>query len=196
MFTEQEGESAVRVARKVVEAHVLGCDMENGELPPVFNSKMGVFVTIKKYPSYQLRGCIGYPEPVLPLKEALFRSAVSAANDPRFRPLSEDELERVVMEVTLLTPPQKIECGPEELPGKITCGADGLIVSLGHRSGLLLPQVPVEQGWGVEEFLDHTCMKAGLAPGTWKKEGCTVKKFQGEIFIERKPGGDIVRKDL
>ncbi len=195
MFTEAEGEKAVKIARRVIEVHVKAEQPVNIEFPPVFDQKGGVFVTLNKYPSGDLRGCIGYPEPVLKLKEALPQAAMSASRDPRFMPLRPDELDGIVVEVTLLTPPEEVEYDdPSELPGKISCGRDGLIISLGFNSGLLLPQVPVEYDWSEEEFLDHTCMKAGLPRDSWRQGNCTVKSFQGTIYAEVEPVGKVERR--
>jgi len=196
MFTQEEGENAVKIARQTIESHVSDKETPEFDFPEKFEKEMGVFVTINKYPSENLRGCIGYPEPIFKLKEALTRASVSATNDPRFSPLGEDELDDIIIEVTLMTPPAEIKCSPEELPNKITVGRDGLIIKKGPFSGLLLPQVPVEYGWDEEEFLGHTCMKAGLDTSQWKKEGCEVLKFQGEIFKEKEPHGEIVRKEI
>ncbi len=196
MFSMEEGEAAVRTARSTIERHLKGESVEQGALPQKFQKEMGVFVTINRHPSGDLRGCIGFPEPIMKLEDALKRAAVSATRDPRFAPLRADELDTIVVEVTLLTPPEEVDCSKEGLPDHITCGEDGLVISFRNRSGLLLPQVPVEQGWDEREFLDHTCLKAGLPSGFWKKEGCVVKKFQGEIFKEEEPGGNIKRKEL
>ncbi len=196
MFSEKEGEAAVRAARQVVDSSTKNETLSLDVLPEKFDKEMGVFVTINRYPSGDLRGCIGYPEPIMPLKDALVRSSTSATRDPRFPPLSENELDSIVIEVTLLTPPEEVDCSPSDIPDHIQCGMDGLIVSYRNHSGLLLPQVPVEQGWDVLEFLDNTCLKAGLPPGTWKEEGCNVKKFQGQIFKEKEPRGEIVKKEL
>lgn len=196
MFTQEEGEKAVKIARQTIEAHVKDEDTPAFEFPEKFEKEMGVFVTINNYPSENLRGCIGYPEPVFKLKDALTKAAVNATNDPRFSPLREEELEQVILEVTLLTPPKKIECSPSDLQDNIEIGRDGLIMKKGPFSGLLLPQVPVEYGWDEEEFLAHTCMKAGLNTDDWKNEGIEVLKFQGEIFKEEEPRGDIVRKEI
>ncbi|MFO7791626.1 MAG: TIGR00296 family protein [Candidatus Saliniplasma sp.] len=197
MFSDKEGETAVKAARNIIEAKVKGDKYPNIDYPEKFDEKMGVFVTLNKYPSENLRGCIGYPEPIFSLKKALKKAAESATNDPRFPPLGEDELDGIVVEVTLLTPPKEIEYqDPDELIKEVTCGVDGLVISKGHYKGLLLPQVPVEQGWDEDQFLSHTCRKAGLGPNTWKKGGCTVEKFQGEIFAEEEPSGNIIKKEL
>lgn len=195
MYSEEEGEKAVRITRSVIEAYVRGERPSDIEYPPVFDRKGGVFVTLNRYPSGDLRGCIGYPEPVLKLKEALPQAAMSACRDPRFNPLGSEELDGIVVEVTLLTPPEEIEYDtPSELPKKISCGRDGLIISLGFNSGLLLPQVPVEYDWSEEEFLEHTCMKAGLPKDSWRQGSCTVKRFQGTIYAEVEPAGKVERR--
>ncbi len=197
MFTEEEGEAAVRIAREVIEKHVKGESPEEPEMPDKFEELGGVFVTLKKYPSGDLRGCIGYPEPVFKLKRALPQAAVSATQDPRFHALAPKELDEITVEVTLLTPPKDIEFkDPFELPEKIECGKDGLIISKGPFSGLLLPQVPVEHGWNEEQFLDHTCLKAGLTPDAWRKGECSVKCFRGYIFAENEPCGKVEKKEI
>lgn len=197
MFTEEDGEFAVRTARKVIESKVRNEPTPDIDYMDKFEDKMGSFVTINKYPSEELRGCIGYPEPIFKLKKALEKAAENATNDPRFRPLQEDELDSVIVEVSLLTPPEEIEYDESsELPDLIECGRDGLVVSRGPAQGLLLPQVPVDQGWDEETFLSHTCLKAGLREDAWKKGGCVIKKFQGIVYTEEEPNGEIVQKEL
>jgi len=189
----EEGEKLVRYARKVIENHVKGNkidDLEN------FEEKAGVFVTINTYPEKMLRGCIGIPEPVMSLNKAIKEAAISACHDPRFPDLREEELENIIIEVTVLTPPQLIECKPKEYPKYVEVGKDGLIVEKGWYKGLLLPQVAVEYRWNAEEFLSHTCMKAGLPPDAWLDEDVKVYKFQGEVFAEEKPHGKIIKVEL
>ena len=182
MLSQDEGEMAVRIARRVIEAHVNDTIPDGLDFPDVFRRKGGLFVTLNRYPSGDLRGCIGYPEPIFGLDRALPGAAVAACNDPRFLPLRSDELDSIVIEVTILTPPVEVRYDdPSELPGKISCGRDGLVVSRGSRSGLLLPQVPVEYGWNEEQFLDHTCMKAGLPADAWR-EGARFKVFSSVVL--------------
>ncbi|MDR2698134.1 MAG: TIGR00296 family protein [Candidatus Methanoplasma sp.] len=190
----EDGIAAVRAARRCAEAETRGRSAEPS-LPEGFSEKKGVFVTISQYPSGDLRGCIGYPEPAFPLKDALMMSAEAACHDPRFRDLTFDETDRCTFEVTILTVPQRIPYGtPEELLSKIVIGRDGLIISHRGRRGLLLPQVPSEFGWDAEEFLRHLSMKAGLGPGAWKEPGAVIDVFSGEIFSETSPRGEVVRK--
>ncbi|MFW5907699.1 MAG: TIGR00296 family protein [Candidatus Natronoplasma sp.] len=197
MFTQEDGENAVKLARKAIERAVKNEAMPEVNLPQKFEKKMGAFVTINKYPSHDLRGCIGYPEPTFQLRESIVKGAQNATQDPRFPALREAELDSIVVEVSLLTPPERLEYDdPEELPGKIQCGKHGLIASKGARRGLLLPQVPVDQGWDEEEFLDHTCRKAGLRPTEWREGNCNLEVFEGVIFAEKEPYGEIVRREI
>jgi uncharacterized protein len=197
-FSDSDGERAVKAARTIVEGYVKHGDVPAIDVPESFHNNGGVFVTLKTYPGDDLRGCIGYPEPVAPLEEALTDSAVSAATrDPRFRPVREKELPLLLVEVSLLTPPEPIiVSNPKELLGKIVIGEDGLIAERGRWRGLLLPQVPVELGWGVQEFLMQTCEKAGLEPEAWKDPKTKFSKFQAEVFSEESPNGKIHREIL
>jgi len=160
----------------------------------------GVFVTINKLQGgeKQLRGCIGYPYPTHPLVEAVIDSAINAATqDPRFYPLSQKELNEVIFEVSVLTPPELIETNsPQEYLAKFKIGEHGLIVEKGGFKGLLLPQVPVEWSWCEEEFLCQCCMKAGLPPDTWLTKGTRIYKFNAIIFEEETPNGAVKRHTL
>lgn len=198
----EEGKFLVKLARRAVEQYV-----QNGrriEPPENVLEKLrqpcGVFVTINRWQNGRkmLRGCIGYPYPTLPLVEAVIDSAISAATrDPRFRPMSPSELDKVVFEVSVLTPPEKILVeNPMEYPSKIKVGEDGLIVERGVYKGLLLPQVPVEWNWDAEQFLCQCCQKAGLPPDCWLLKETRIYKFQAIIFEEESPRGEIKRKSL
>jgi len=198
-LNDAEGQLAVEIARKAVDTFVSeGERYEPGKLPPIFKEKRGVFVTLEKHPSKELRGCIGFPEPVAPLIDALIDSAISAASrDPRFNPVGDKELGKLVVEVSVLTPPELIKVkDPSELPKKIKVGRDGLIMQRGYASGLLLPQVPVEWKWDEKEFLSQTCWKAGLPPDAWLDPKTQVYSFQGQIWCEKEARGEVVRKEL
>ncbi|HDN65769.1 MAG TPA: TIGR00296 family protein [Methanosarcinales archaeon] len=193
MLDRDEGTIAVRLARSEIKAHLLGEVVETGDLPEVFEEKRGVFVTLHK--NGDLRGCIGYPEPVMPLLDAVLDSAVSAAvRDPRFPPVRYEEMEEIVVEVTVLTPPVKIDALPSDLPKHVEVGRHGLIVRKGVYQGLLLPQVATEWDFDAEEFLSQTCVKAGLPPDAWLT-GAAVYSFEGQIFTELEPDGEVVSED-
>ena len=197
MLSLDEGIKAVTFAREVIEQYVKNNSTPSTDLKGSFTEKQGVFVTIHTYPDYDLRGCIGIPLPIMPLKEAIVEGAKSATRDPRFPPLDESELSNIIIEITILTKPELIEVGqPQDYLSNIEIGRDGLIVEQGFFKGLLLPQVPVEQGWNKEEFLSHTCMKAGLMPDAWFDKNTKISKFSGQIFTELKPLGEIKEKKI
>ena len=197
MLTFDDGKKAVRYARDVIENYVKNKEILIAELGDVFSRKQGAFVTIHTYPEHELRGCIGIPLPVMPLKDAITEGATSATHDPRFPPLSIKELDNIIVEVTVLTEPEFIHVDqPKDYLSEIEIGRDGLIVEQGFYKGLLLPQVPVEQGWDKEEFLSHTCMKAGLMPDAWFDKNTKVYRFSGQVFTEIEPRGEIKEKKL
>jgi AmmeMemoRadiSam system protein A len=141
----------------------------------------GAFVTLRI--GGELRGCIGYIEYPGPVRTAVEDVARKAAfGDPRFDPLGPDELDQVQIEISVLTPMRRITS-----PGEITIGTDGLVIQYRGRRGLLLPQVATEYGWDVEEFLENTCLKAGLPSGAWREPAAELEAFSAEVFSEE-PG--------
>jgi uncharacterized protein (TIGR00296 family) len=203
-LTQEEGEFLVRLARKAMESYVTRRIkvVIPPDTPPKLKSRSGVFVTLEKIiegaSDRELRGCIGRPLPEAPLVEATIESAIdSCSQDPRFPPVRPAELPRIVVEVSVLTPPELIRVeDPKEYPLKIKCGVHGLLVERGWNRGLLLPQVPVEWGWDEAEFLGQCCMKAGLPPSEWLKKTTNISKFEGIVFQETEPRGRIARRDL
>ncbi|AKB83102.1 hypothetical protein MSBR3_2524 [Methanosarcina barkeri 3] len=199
MLTDVEGMAAVKLARKTIELFLSEERLPEPqeldfELSPVFGEKRGVFVTLTE--SGLLRGCIGHPFPDSRLEDAIMDSAISAATrDPRFHPVGKDELDEIVVEVTVLTQPEKINAPVEELPERIEIGKHGLIVKQGYCQGLLLPQVAPEYNMDSLEFLGHTCLKAGLSPDAWLK-GAEVSCFEGQIFKEKEPSGEVIEEKL
>jgi len=192
MISLKEGVQAVTFARTVVEHFVKDLRYTPPATQGVFQENQGVFVTLHTYPDCDLRGCIGIPLPVLSLQDALIESAQSATRDPRFPPLEESELDHIIVEVTILTKPVLLKVKqPREYLTQIQIGRDGLIVEQGIYKGLLLPQVPVEEKWSKEEFLSHTCMKAGLLPDAWFEKNIKIFSFSGQIFTELQPRGDV-----
>lgn len=188
MLQSEDGKFLVKLAREAIKTYlkdrrILEVPVDT---PKLFRESMGVFVTIHR--KGQLRGCIGYPEPVKPLVNALIEVAISSATaDPRFPPVTLDELDEIDLEVSVLTKPVPIEIQrPKDYVNEIRIGDDGLIVEKGVYRGLLLPQVAVEWCWDVEEFLSNTCMKAGLSPDCWLDEGTIIYKFQALMFQEEK----------
>jgi len=188
------GELLVREARRLIERHLL-----TGERPIIdrlkgLEVKRGAFVTLSLLDgkSRTLRGCMGVPEPIYPLHEAVSIAALSACRDPRFEPLRMDEMDRVIVEVSVLSPFRPLEGRPLSYPSMIKVGLDGLLVSYGPLQGLLLPQVALEEGWDAEDFLCNACLKAGLPPDAWLA-GARVYTFRADVFGEEAPRGPVRR---
>ena len=197
-ITAEQGEFLVRTARRAVEEYILHLNKlpRPPQIPDVLAERAGVFVTLNTFPDDVLRGCIGHPYPDSQLIDALIDSAISACSkDPRFPRVRKDELDRIVVEVTVLTPPEVLRARKaSEYPKMVEVGRHGLIVKKGWYQGLLLPQVAVEYGWDSEEFLSQTCRKAGLPMTAWIDEDTLISTFEGLIFAEAKPRGEVARK--
>ena len=145
-------------------------------LTPTLREHRGAFVTLKI--AGGLRGCIGYPQPLVPLYRAVGENACNAAfEDPRFPSLTREEFDRLEIEISVLSP-----LTPVEDPSRIRVGTHGLVVRQGFASGLLLPQVAVEYEWDEETFLAQTCRKAGLVPNAWRDPETQIFSFTVEYF--------------
>jgi uncharacterized protein (TIGR00296 family) len=184
----EEARISVRLAREAIETAInTGERLKTPQdLPAIFDELGGVFVTLH---SGALRGCVGYPYASKSIKDALIDSAISAAlYDYRFPPVNAEEFARITVEITLLTKPKRISRSTE-----IAIGKHGIIVKKGSRQGLLLPQVATEFNWTQQEFLDQTYVKAGLNP---HEEDVEIFVFEGQIFSELHPGGEVVERLL
>ncbi len=143
-----------------------------------FLEPSGVFVTLRI--NGELRGCIGYIEPRLPLGEAVREVAVrSALNDPRFPRLTSDESQRTNIEISVLSPLRQIKT-----PDEIIVGTHGLVVEDERHRGLLLPHVPLEYHWNREQFLRHSCLKAGLPEDAWTRPDVGLSVYTTLTFSE------------
>ena len=184
MISDRAGYYLVDLARECVRYYLeTGKHKVKPEMYPLeLDENLGVFVTLNK--KSNLRGCIGYAEPIKPAIDATMEVALAAAfNDPRFHQVTEEEFEKLDFEVTVLTKPEIIEVAHyKQYLDEIEIGRDGLIIQKGYARGLLLPQVAVENMFTTEEFLEHTCMKAGISADSWMDASCDVFKFQGQIF--------------
>ena len=198
IVSDEDGQTLVKTARLVVTKYIKeGKKIElTKEIKSKFSFKSGVFVTLNKEDN--LRGCIGFPTPDRILHQSLVDAAIaSSTEDPRFPPVRFQELDDITFEVTILTPPVEIRVSDtSEYPKMIKIGRDGLIVKWELGSGLLLPQVPVEYGWNEIEFLNHTCEKAGAPSTQWKQKNVKIFRFEGIVFTETKPNGQVKRLEL
>jgi hypothetical protein len=188
-------EELVKLARKTLEDYF---DRGKFQIKKFnkFKEKKGVFVTLHTFPDNELRGCIGFTEPIYPLFEAVQRAAMEAAfSDPRFPPLKKEELNKVILEVSVLTFPKIINGKPDGYLDKIEDGKDGLILEHGTRKGILLPQV-WESIPDKKEFLETLCWKSGLTGDYWLDEKTKLYKFYVKIFREKEPRGEIEEINL
>jgi AmmeMemoRadiSam system protein A len=177
MLSERQKSALLELARRSIVGRVRGEAFACPELPD-FPDVTGVFVTIKR--GGMLRGCLGTLENRRGLGQEVVRCAAdTATEDPRFTPLTVDELDDLRLELSELGPLEQIE----PAPGAFTIGVHGLVVEQGGRRGLLLPQVATEWNWTAEQFLGQTCVKAGLPADAWR-HGAVVCRFSAEVFGE------------
>lgn len=176
-LSEKEKKKLKEIARQSIEAAVLGKDLpEVKNITAKLKEHYGVFVTLNKHGN--LRGCIGRIIGDQPLYISCQQMAQAAAlEDPRFPKVSEKELSDLDIEISVLTPLERLEDFKD-----IVIGRDGLIIRQGHYQGLLLPQVATEYSWSVEQFLEQTCHKAGLPGDAYKEKDTEIYKFSAEVF--------------
>lgn len=176
-LSADDKENLLKMTRESISSYLENRNVEFPiDISESLKQQLGAFVTLTK--EGELRGCIG----TFWGSEALYKTIAEMARqaafaDPRFAPVNRDELSHIDIEISVLTPMKKIEN-----PESVVVGRDGLYIKKGFSSGVLLPQVAVEYGWSREEFLDHTCIKAGLRAGTWKDARTEIYIFQAEIF--------------
>jgi AmmeMemoRadiSam system protein A len=184
LLDEASRKSLLNQARAAI-ARAVGAEWVTPGTPPIPNPqslipvemRAGAFVTLRI--DGVLRGCIGYPDPQLPLIDVVERCAVSAAiADPRFPPVTLSDWENVDLEISVLGPMEIVRDVAE-----IEVGRHGLVVEFGRRRGLLLPQVATEWKWNATEFASQTCAKAGLPRDAWQK-GARLYRFEAEVFGE------------
>jgi len=196
-LTLSDGTYLVQLARRAIEEYITkNIKIEPGKEVDKKLLKNGMaFVTVDRIVGpgqKELRGCIGFLQPVSPLVKVVIESAIAAATeDPRFPPLSPDELSAIVIEVSILSSPIPIKS-----PSDIVIGKHGIIVSRGWHSGTLLPQVPVEYCWDVETFLAEGCLKAGLGADCWLDKRTKIFIYEGRVFYEESPRGAVKERKL
>lgn len=193
-LNEAEQRVLLHVARSALEMEIQDKDASPvasqsswpalSDLPPALEGRAGVFVTLRK--GRFLRGCIGRAEGVSPLYRAVWECALSAAlEDPRFDPVQPEEVPDLLVEISVLSPLAEVSAEEVEV------GRHGLVVSLGTRRGLLLPQVAPEMGWDRVRFLEETCLKAGLPKDAWKRRA-QIHVFTAQIFRECETGRSVL----
>ncbi len=173
----------LKLARNTLETYFKDLDPDTSECTHLTQLR-GCFVTLHK--RGELRGCIGFTKPIMPLFEQIIAATKAAAfEDPRFEPLVAEELKDLHIEISILTKPELIKAGSQQdYFDNIQVGRDGLIIQTNGHSGLLLPQVAKEYHWTPKQFLDAVSEKAGLDMDAWKHKESKVYKFKAEVFGE------------
>lgn len=196
IYTLEQGKELVKAARSTIELAARSPRFKRELIRSSlksFDEKYGVFVTLKHYPTETLRGCIGFPKPVESVRMELVDAAFAAAfEDPRFVPVSHKELDELIVEVSILSEPIAVKSRSPAGLRRLKIGRDGVIIEYGLYSGLLLPEVAVEQKWDREQLLDGACEKAGLPTGYWRQPNVKLYKFETQVFTEETPSGNVV----
>jgi AmmeMemoRadiSam system protein A len=180
-LSSDDWQALVDIARRAISSAIL--EKSIADFPPfsvALSEPRGAFVSL--YRSGTLRGCVGQIENPGPLADVVARSAINAAlHDSRFPVVEADEIASLDIEISVLTPPERI------LPEAIVVGAHGLSVVRGPYRGLLLPQVATERNWSSLRLLEETCVKAGLARDAWRDPATQIYAFTAEVYSERGP---------
>jgi hypothetical protein len=192
----EEGAALVRFAREAMRTYLVeGREPDPPKDVPssLLQLRNGVFLTLEKYPGMEMRGYIGFPYPETPLVFTIVRAAIgTAVGDMRFQEVGVEELDRIVIRVTVTSEPKKLSWkDPRDLVRQIEVGRDGLIAQAGRHVGRLLPQVAVERHWNEEEFLNNLCIHAGLPGYAWQEGKVEISTFTAQIFEEEAPGGNV-----
>jgi len=194
------GEKLVKLAREAVEKYLNESVVINADNTDGLSQKAGVFVTLNYLSNNKeyLRGCVGFPLAEKKLCQSVIEAAIAAATqDPRFEPINKEDIENIIFEVSVLSPPEKIEVqNPKDYKNHIKIGRDGLILKCKYGSGLLLPQVPVELNWDIDEYIANICYKAGAPPDAWLMPESKLYKFRAIIYKEFEPNGEVKKVSL
>lgn len=177
-LAEEARRRLLGVARRAIETRLCGEPAPFEDVESELRRPCGAFVTLKRRSSGEMRGCVGYVEPLYPLVEAVARAAAAAVEDGRFSPVRLEELPSLLLQISALGPLFAVA------PEQVEAGIHGLVVRYQGRGGVLLPQIAVERRWGRERFLDQACRKAGLTPGSWRLPGAEILAFTAIVFAE------------
>jgi AmmeMemoRadiSam system protein A len=182
-FSPEECQTLLVIARHAIEARAseepFEVDTLAQHVSPRLHEIRAAFTTI--FLGAHLRGCVGFAVPAYPLYRTIAETAVSAAFlDPRFPPVTPQEIRDIRIEISILSPLQPLEASDAER--LIHIGRHGLLITHMGRRGLLLPQVAAEHGWNVTDFLENICLKAGLHRDAWREPGASLEIFTAEIF--------------
>jgi uncharacterized protein len=191
-----QGNQLVKAARNSIELFLMNPHFSKSMMKKSiedFDQMHGIFVTLEHYPTRELRGCIGFPRPIAPISESVVDAAIAAAfEDPRFVSVSKQELDDLLVEVSILSAPVQVIGTAKKRMDSIKLGQDGLMIQYGIYGGLLLPVVAMENKWDKKKFLEELCKKAGLQSNYWSQPSVRLYKFEAQVFREETPRGKAV----
>ncbi|MBI4399626.1 TIGR00296 family protein [Candidatus Micrarchaeota archaeon] len=193
MFSNSDGEYLVKLARNTIKTYLEKKQIAFDNSNPKFLERRGIFVTLETNPKKELRGCMGYTLPTKSLNIGTSESALNAAFfDSRFPPLKPNEFDKILIEVSILTPLQPFNAKRIEYLNLVQIGKDGLYIQKDEISAVILPQIAKQEKWTSEEFLCQISYKAGLSPDAWLDKSTHLFKFQSQNFTESAPNGKVV----
>jgi len=183
-LTPEEQATLLAIARDTASTWLAGNEVleiteDEYDLTPRLRAPGAAFVTLRN--EEDLRGCIGHVVAMMPLYRSVAQNSIQATRDPRFygNPVTESEIPVITLEISVLSPMRRLLD-----PGEVEVGRHGLVMVRGQSQGLLLPQIPIEQEWNRNEFLTHTCLKAGLPPDAWREKETEIYNFSAQVFGE------------
>lgn len=195
-YSLEDGRNLVRAARNAIQLSLSSPAFRSLMVERTieqYSEKDGVFVTIKHYPTMTLRGRMGFTNPAGPLKRYLVQAAISAATeDPHFNPMSSNEIDDFIIEVSILSAPELLKGRSSAARIRnIMPGRDGLMIKYGFQSGTLLPSSSSEERWSKSRLLEELCTKAGLPSDYWKRGDVELYRFTVQSFSESEPEGEV-----
>jgi uncharacterized protein (TIGR00296 family) len=193
-YNLEDGKRLVRVARKTIEGYISSAIFDRTELDKYafgFEQKHGIFVTIANYPTFEVRGSMGFVLSDLPVSRLIVDAAISAAAfDPRYIKLSKLELEDIVIEICVLSKLTQVKEKNLELIKKEIEESEGFYLEYGFKKSILLP-TSMAFGWSIEDKLRNLCTQAGLIQDFWKQKDVKIFKFEAQAFREIEPNKEI-----
>ena len=193
-----DGKFLVKYARDIIENYFRGAETKVPEKKKeLLSTSKGIYVIFKGFPNGYLRGSAGYPDAILPLDKAIQELTIKAATmDRRYHPIKRNELKDVIIEISILSEPEKLDVSSKDHLDKIKIGRDGLIVEYGGLKSVMLPQFSLEQRWSAKELLSLACSRADIKPDVCSSESTILYRFRADIFTEVEPRGKVIKKKL
>ncbi len=195
-YSQEQGERLVKAARNSIELMIIDPLFQRDMIKSTveqFEQRHGVFVTLRHYPTMELRGNAGFARPLAPLGELLVDAAIAAGfEDSKFVSVSKHELDDLLVEVSVLSSPVQVIGSEKKRLDSVQVGRDGLMVQYGHYGGLLLPAEAAENKWDKRRFMEEICRKVRIHANYWAQPNVKLYKFEAQLFREESPGGNVI----